>query len=224
MINSRVNVDVPIAITRPLAGTLLLVALPPLHVLIMIGQGDVEIEGLVPLGEPQPDEGVLPPAVLDPEHEVAGGVEDGLDGALPLAREDEAGGEELAGARILEPDLAAVLAGDDAEAAGPDLVGLEPLAALVAAGGGARRDLVDGDFPDDEEGVLEGLLVVFDLERHCHEGRRSLVRRSVRSYDGGAFEGEDDDERRRRGSKSFEKASELWRSDPRVQFERSTKN
>ena len=57
-------------------------------------------------------------------------------------------------------DLAANVAGDDAEAARPDLVGLEPLAALVAAAGGAGRDLVDGDFADDEEGVLEGLLVV----------------------------------------------------------------
>lgn len=167
MIDSGVNVNVAIAISRPLARTLLLVAVPPLHVLIMIGQRDVEIEGLVPLGKPQPDEGVLPLAVLDPEHKVAGRVEDGLDGALPLARVDEAGGEELAGARILEADLAAVLAGDDAEAAGPDLIGLEPLAALVAAGGGAGRDLEDGDFADDKEGVLESFVIVIDLEGHC---------------------------------------------------------
>lgn len=188
VINSRVNVNVAIAIARPLARALLFVALPPLHVLIVIGQRDVEIEGLVPLGEPEADEGVLPAAVLDPEHEVAGGVEDGLDGALPLPREDEAGGEELAGPGVLEADLAAVLAGDDAEAAGPDLVGLEPLAALVPAGGGARRDLVHGYLPDDEERVLQRLLVVLGLEGHC--SRFPSVRSSRRRS---AFD-EDEDE------------------------------
>lgn len=41
------------------------------------------------------------------------------------------------------------MAGDDAETARPDLVGLEPFAAFVAVGGGARGDFENGDFADD---------------------------------------------------------------------------
>lgn len=143
--------------------TSLLVVLP-LHILVMIRQRHIEIKRLVPLIESQPYEGVLSPSVLDLEHEVPGRIEHGLDGGVTLAREDEAGGEKLAGGGIFQADLAAVLAGDDAEAAGPDLVGLEPLAALVAAAGGARGDFVDGDLANHQEGVLERLLLL--LERH----------------------------------------------------------
>lgn len=106
---------------------------------------------------------MLPPPVLDLQNEVPGGIEHRLDRVLTLAGVDEAGGEELAGIRILEADLAAVLAGDDPETSGPDEVGLEPLATLVAAAGGAGRDFVNGDFPDDQESVLESLVF---LNRH----------------------------------------------------------
>ncbi|KAM1380064.1 hypothetical protein ACFX2I_021850 [Malus domestica] len=54
------------------------------------------------------DEGVLPGAILDLEHEV--------------------GGEQLAGVRILQPDLAVDLARHDPKLTRPDLIGLEPLA------------------------------------------------------------------------------------------------
>lgn len=159
MINSGVYIN--LALIPNLCGGAAGVLVPiPLDILLVIRQGDIEIKGLIPLTESQAYEGVLPAAILDPEHEVARGIEDGLDGGVALAGIDEAGGEEIAGIGVLEADLAAGVAGDDAEAAGPDLVGLEPLAALVAAAGGAGRDLVDGDFADDEEGVLEGLLVV----------------------------------------------------------------
>ena len=115
---------------------------------------------------------MLPTPVLDLEHEVSRGIEARLDGCVALARVDEAGGEEVAGARVLEADLAAVAAGHDADPAGPDLVGLEPLAALVATGGGARRDLVDGDLAHHQECVLEGLLFLH-LKRHRFGERES---------------------------------------------------
>lgn len=118
---------------------------------------------------------MLPPPVLDPQNKIPGRVEHGLDGGLALAGVDEAGGEEFlseGGAGVLEADLAAVVTGDDAEAAGPDLVGLKPLAALVAARCGPGRDLEDGDLADDEESVLERFFVFFDR----HWG--AVVRRS----------------------------------------------
>lgn len=135
----------------------------PIHILIMIRKRHIEIKRLVPLPEAQPDKRVLPPAILDPQHEVPGGVEGGFDGGVAVAGGDEAGGEEGTGGGVLESDLGSGAAGDNSEAAGPDLIGLEPVAALVAAGGGAGRDLEDGDLADDEESVLEGLIVVFDL-------------------------------------------------------------
>lgn len=102
-----------------------------------------------------------------------------------MAREDEAGGEELAGIGILEADLAAVLAGNDSEATGPDKVRLKPLAALVAAAGGARGNFVNGDFPDHQECVLEGFVFV---KRHRFgwrnvEGELSLALGFVRNGD-----------------------------------------
>lgn len=103
---------------------------------------------------------MLPLPVLDLQNEIPRRVEHGLHRALPLAGENEAGGEELAGGGIFEADLAAVAARDDAEAAGPDLVGLEPLAALVAATCGPGRDLVDGNLAHDEKGVLEGFFFI----------------------------------------------------------------
>ncbi|CAI0434481.1 unnamed protein product [Linum tenue] len=144
---------------NPVGGTVgaglpgFLLVLPP-DVLLVIGEGHVEIEGLVPLGEAQPDEGVLPRAVLDLEHEVARRVQHRLHRRLPLPRRDEAGGEQIPRVRILQPDLAPVLARNDPEPARPDLVRLQPLAALVTPGGGARRDF----------GVLERVFVL--LERH----------------------------------------------------------
>lgn len=84
-----------------------------------------------------------------------------------MTRRDEAGSKELAGIGILEADLAAVLAGDDSEATGPDKVGLQPLAALVAAAGGTRRDFVNGYFPNHQESVFK--CFVF-LKRHRLRG------------------------------------------------------
>lgn len=93
---------------------------------------------------------MLPPAVLDLQHKISRRVENRFDRILSLTGVNEAGGEEFlgGGVGILEADLAAVVAGDDAEAAGPDLVGLEPLAALVPAGSGSGRDLEYGYFAD----------------------------------------------------------------------------
>ncbi|KAH7837669.1 hypothetical protein Vadar_016492 [Vaccinium darrowii] len=50
--------------------------------------------------------------ILDLQHEVPQRVENGLDRVLPVARVDEAGGEEIlaGGIRILEADLATITA------------------------------------------------------------------------------------------------------------------
>jgi len=177
------GVYINLAAAALLAGSLLL--LLPLDVLLVVRQRDIEVERLVALVETEPDEGVLPPTVLDAEHEVAGGVEHGLDGALPLAGQHEACGEELTRGRVLEPDLAAVAAGHHAEAAGPDLVRLQPLAALVAAAGGARRDLVHRHLAHHQQRVLEGLLLLHQ-RRHdpalaSSSPLNSLLPRFVRS-------------------------------------------
>lgn len=169
MIDGRVDVDVGV-IAGFAAGDFLLV-LPP-HVLLVVRQSHIEIKGFVPLRKSQANEGVLAMAVLDLKHEVTRRVQHGLDGALALAGVDEAGGEQIAGVRILESDLAPVLAGDDPEPTRPDLVGLEPLAALVATRGGPGRDFVDGDFTDYQEGVLERLLL---LERHRFGRLRACI-------------------------------------------------
>ena len=118
MINSGMNINVIITLTR-LPSLLLL--LPP-HILLMIRQRHVEIKRLVPLREPQPDERVLPTPVVDPEHEIPRRIERRLDGVLSPGGIHETRREQIAGARVLEADLASVLAGDDAEPAGPDLV------------------------------------------------------------------------------------------------------
>lgn len=157
MIDGGMNINLAALIALLPAG--LLLALPP-HMLIVIRQRDVEIKRLVPLIEPQANEGVLPTPVLDLQHKIPGRVEHRLHRALTLAGEHEAGGEELAGVGVLEPDLAAVAARHDAEAAGPDLVGLQPLAALVTSAGGSRRDLVHRHLAHHQERVLERLLVV----------------------------------------------------------------
>ena len=104
--------------------------------------------------------------VLDLQHEIARRVEDCLNRGFSAAGVDEAGSKKIAGVGVLKADLAAELAGNDPETAGPDLVRLKPLAALVGAGSGARRDLVDGDLADDEKGVLEGVVVDVGFERH----------------------------------------------------------
>ncbi|KAF2620853.1 hypothetical protein F2Q68_00038231 [Brassica cretica] len=150
VINSRMDINVIVTLTR--FPTLLLL-LPP-HVLLMIRQRHIEIERLVPLREPQPDERVLPTPVVDPEHKIPRR----LHGVLSPPGIHEASREQIAGVRILEADLASVLARHDAEPAGPDLIGLEPFAAFVSAGCGSRRDLVDGDLAHHEECVLECLV------------------------------------------------------------------
>ena len=139
----------------------LLLALP-LNILLMIRQRYIEIKRLIPLIKSQPNESMISPPILDLQHEVPRRV-------LPLPREHEAGGEELSGVGILEPDLAPLAARHDAEAADPDLVGLPLLAAFVSAAGGSRRDLVHRDLADGQESVLERLLVV--ERRH---GRRGI--------------------------------------------------
>lgn len=78
---------------------------------------------------------------------------------IAKARINEASGEKIAGNRIFEANFSARFAGNDAKTTGPDLIGLEPFAALVAAGGGARGDLVDGNFANYEECVFEGVVV-----------------------------------------------------------------
>lgn len=166
MINGRVYINLGVV------GTVGILVDLPLDVLLVIGESNVEIKGFVPLIKAQAYEGVLTPAILDPENEVPGGIEDGLDGDLALAGVDKAGGEEVTRIGILEADLTAGMAGDDAETTGPDLVGLEPVAALVAAAGGAGRDLEDGDLADHQEGVLEGLVVV--VERGGHRRMRGI--------------------------------------------------
>lgn len=164
VIHRRVDIN---AVIDPFSALLPLL-LPP-DVLLVVRQRDVEVERLGPLREPEPDEGVLPRPVLDPEHEVAGRVERRLDGLVPLPWHHAARGEELPRVGVLEPDLAPLAARHHAEAARPDLVGLQPLAALVAAAGGPGRDLVDGDLAGHKEGVLEGVLL---LERGRHGGGR----------------------------------------------------
>lgn len=155
MIDSGMDLDV--ALISVDAGFLLV--LPP-QVLLVVGEGHIEVKRLVALVEPQADEGVLALAVLDLEHEVAGRIEHGLDGVLALPEADEASSEELPGAGVLQPDLAAVSARDHPEAAGPDLVGLQPLAALVAAARATRRDLVHRHLPHHQQRVLERLLLL----------------------------------------------------------------
>ncbi|RDX94042.1 hypothetical protein CR513_23618, partial [Mucuna pruriens] len=162
VIDGGVNVDLRLIGSGGVAGFLLVLSA---DVLLVIGERDVEIEGLVPL----PDEGVLTASVFDLEDEVARRVEDRFHRVLALAGEHEARGEELAGVRILQSDLAAVPARHDADPTRPDLVGLEPLAALVAAGGSARRDLKHGDLTHNQERVLERLLLLL-LERHRFRG------------------------------------------------------
>lgn len=117
---------------------------------------------------------MLTSAILDLKHKVAARIKRRLDRLIAEARVDEAGGEEIAGDRIFEANFGARFAGDDAETTGPDLIGLEPFAALVTAGGGARGDLEDGDLADDEESVLEGVVV------EVVEGRRGGGRRRGR--------------------------------------------
>lgn len=162
VIHSGVDIN---AVIDPLI-SLLPLLLPP-HVLLVVRQRDVEVERLGPLCEPEPDEGVLPAPVLDPEHEVAGRVERRLDGLVPLARHQAARGEELARVGVLQPDLAPLAAGHDAEPSSPDLVRLQPLAALVPPARGPRRYLVDGHLAHHQEGVLQSVLL---LERGRHGG------------------------------------------------------
>lgn len=154
------NIDVGIVVSGL---TTLLLLLSP-DILLVIGEGNVEVESLIALREAESHECVFAPAVLDLEDEVSGRVEDGLDGALAwLARVDEAGGKKIPRRRVLEADLAAGLAGHDAEAPRPDLVGLEPLPTLETPGGRPGRNFIYGDLADDEKGLLQGLLVVLLL-------------------------------------------------------------
>jgi hypothetical protein len=119
-----------------------LLLLLPLDVHLVVRQCNVEVQYLIAFVVVEADESVVHPAALNVEHEVAGGVEHGLDDALPLARGHEAGSEEISHSWVLETDLAVVAAGHDTEAARPDLVPLQPLAALAAnTGGKYQQDL-----------------------------------------------------------------------------------
>lgn len=102
-----------------------------LEVLLMVGEGNIEVKGLVALAKAEAEEDVLPMAVLDAEDDVAGGVEDGFNGGVTVSKEEGGGGKYVAGDGVHEADLAAVTAGDGAEVAGPDLVRVEPLVALA---------------------------------------------------------------------------------------------
>lgn len=85
----------------------------PPHVLVVVAQGDVEIERLGPLGEAQTDEGVPPRGgVGEAEHKVARGVCDGLDDLGTGAGSDGGDGEEVA-----------AVVGGDAGVVGGDVFG-----------------------------------------------------------------------------------------------------
>lgn len=175
MVDCRMYVNVAIFVL-----TLLLVVLSP-QVLLVVRKGDIEIKGLVALVESETDEGVLTAAVLDFENEVAGGVEGGFYGALALARKDEAGSEEFPGSGILEANLAAVAAGDDPEAARPDLVGLQPFPAFVPAASASRWDLVHYHFAHHQQRVFERFLILTIRRRRFNTPRRRhIVRRNLR--------------------------------------------
>lgn len=163
VIHSRMNINVALFADIAGATTRILLMIPP-DVLLMVGQCHIEIKSFIPLRETQPYKGVLTPTILDLQNEVSRRVKNGLDGVLPLTRVNKTSSEEFAGVGIFQPDLTSVLAGHNPKAAGPDLIGLQPLAALVAAGCGSRRDFVDGNLTNDKESVLEGLLVL--LKRH----------------------------------------------------------
>lgn len=106
----------------------------PSNVLFVIRQRNIEIKRLVPLTESYPDECMLPSTVVDLENQVPRRIKTRLDGVVSPSVFHETCSEEIAGAGILEADLAAVLARDDTEATRPDLIGLEPFATLVASG------------------------------------------------------------------------------------------
>jgi hypothetical protein len=122
----------------------------PLDALLVVRQRNVEVERLVPFIDAEADESVLPPTVLNAEHEVAGGVEHNLDDTLPLTQEHEAGSEET-------PPLPT---GHHTEADIPDLVQLQPLAALVASTSGAGWDLVHRHLVHYQQPVLKGLFLL----------------------------------------------------------------
>lgn len=132
-----------------LAGFPTLLLVLSLNILFMIRQRHIEIKRLIPLIKPQPDERMLPSPILDLKHEIPGRIEHSLDRILPLAGMNKARREKITGVRIFQPDLTSVLTRHHPQPTGPDLVGLQPFAAFVAAGGGARRDFVHGDLADD---------------------------------------------------------------------------
>lgn len=125
------------------------------NVLVVIRQGHIEIKSLIPLSKAQPNKGMFPSSVLNFQHEVPRRVEGRLHGALPLTGINKTSSEELPGVGILESNLASGIAGNDSKSTRPDLVGLQPLAALVPATGGPRRDFVNGDLTHHQKRVLE---------------------------------------------------------------------
>lgn len=169
VIDGGVNIDMSLFSSKVPSGSILIKL--PADMLLMIGEGNIEVKGFVPLIEAKPDERVLATAVLYAEDKVTGGIERRLNSGVAVSREDKACGEEFTGRGVLEADFAAVAAGDDAETSSPDPVGLEPLAALVSATGAAWGNLVDSNLANDEEGVLHRLLLIDDL-LHGVSGRR----------------------------------------------------
>lgn len=163
MIDSWVNVNMTIlaALAGELAGFFLV--LSP-NILLVIGQGHIEIKGLIPLVKPQSNKSMFPSTVLDFQDKVPRRVKGRLDGVLSLTGVNETSSEKLSGVGILKSDLASGVTRNNPETTRPDLVGLQPFSALVAAAGGPRWDFVNGDLSYHQEGVLEGFFVV--LKRH----------------------------------------------------------
>lgn len=160
MINSGMDVDVALAIGGLCAS--LLVQFPS-NVLVVIGQRDIEVEGFVPLGEAKTDKGMLPCAVLYPEYEVPRRIKNRLHRALPSPRLHEASCEQLPCVRVLQTDLAPILARNDPESARPNPIGLQPLPALVPTRRRPGTDLIDRHLAHHQQRVFQGLLF---LKRH----------------------------------------------------------
>jgi len=81
LVNSGVNFNFSILIDL---FALLLLLLPP-DILLVIGKSNIEVEGLVPLGKSEANEGMFSPAIFNLQYKVAGGINNTLNRALPVA-------------------------------------------------------------------------------------------------------------------------------------------
>ncbi len=91
---------------------------------------------------------------LETHDEVPGGVGDCLH-RRPRVLVHRAGREQLSGRLVLQSKLTGLAPGHAAEATGPVGGGQVPVGRTVAAGGGARRDLVHEDLGLDQQGALD---------------------------------------------------------------------